>query len=403
MHHSYQWLLPILLLIFISACGGGSSKTTPTKAGDLISVDKLSTRTMGEIQTELGSIATLIAPRYDVDTYKVIYKTADTKGVLIDVSGLLTIPKKDAGVASPRLSLHHGTILKNQEAPSFNHQAFSTAVIAASLGYITTEADYIGYGESAERIHPHTQKDTLSGAAIDLLRASKTWLMQQNIAQNKQLFLGGYSEGGYTTLAVQKRIQEDLSNEFTVTASVPAESAYNITATSQLRPDDRVYTFLFYAYIMKAYDKTYELSLLPDMIRSEYFNVVNTYFDATHSATKINALLPPLNSFADNFFKKDFLQRYNNGEITKLNERFAENDLHDWVPSAPTRFFHGRDDRIVPFQPVAELVQDMQNQGAPDVQLIECYAGGRPTTHANCSIPAMLSSINFFAQYASDL
>ncbi len=403
MRYLYQWFLPVLLLIFITACGGSSSKTIPTKAGDLVSISKLSTRTMGEIQTGLGGIATLIALRYDVDAYKVIYKTTDTKGKLINVSGLLTVPKKDAGVTSPRLSLHHGTILENKEAPSFNHQAFSTAVIAASLGYIVTEADYIGYGESAGRIHPHTQKETLSGAAIDLLRASKTWLMQQNIAQNKQLFLGGYSEGGYTTLAVQKRIQESLSEEFTVTASVPAESAYNITATSQLQPDDKVYKFLFYAYIMKSYDEIYELNLLSEMIRDSYFNVVNSYFDATHSAAKISALLPPLNSFADDFFKRDFLQRYNNGEISKLNKRFAENDLHDWIPNAPTRFFHGQDDRIVPFKPVEKLVQDMQNKGAPDVKLIKCYAGGASTTHSNCAIPAMLYSISFFAQYATDL
>jgi predicted esterase len=402
MPYFYKGLVSILLMIFLTACGG-SSTTVPPIAGDLVSVKKLSTRTMADIQASLGITALLIPPRYSVDNYKVIYKTLDSKGKLINVSGLLSIPQKSAGTTSPRLSLHHGTILENQEAPSFNHQSLSLSVISASLGYIVTEADYIGYGESADQIHPYMQQETLSGAAIDLLRASKTWMMQQNIAQNKQIFLGGYSEGGYTTLAVQKRMQQELANEFSVTASFPAESAYNLTLTVPLQPDDIVYTFVFYAYIMKAYDEIYELNLLSEMVRNEYFNIVNTYFDAHHSTTEIIAALPQINSRVDSFFISDFLQRFNAGEVPTLSERFVENDIHDWVPTAPTHFFHGRDDRLVPFEPVEALVATMQNNGAPDVQFVECNAGSEPTTHGNCVLPAMFYSIGFFAQYATDL
>jgi pimeloyl-ACP methyl ester carboxylesterase len=402
MHYLYLWFLPILLFTFVTGCGG-SAKDVPITAGDLVSITKLSTRSMEEIKTSLGDAAALVSIRYNVDNYNVIYKTIDSNGNLINVSGLLSVPKKGIGISSPRLSFHHGTILENKDAPSFNHHAFSTTVIAASLGYIVTEADYIGYGESANQIHPYMQKDTLSGAAIDLLRASKTWLMQQNISPNKQLFLGGYSEGGYTTLAVQKRIEEELVDEFTVTASVPAESAYNLSLTSLIQPDDTVYSFIFYAYLIKAYDEIYTLDILSDAIRNEYFTIVDTYFDATHSSEDIVTLLPALNSPADSFFEREFLQQYNRGETITLSQRFAENDLHDWVPTAPTRFYHGRDDLIVPFEPVEQLVQTMQSKGAPDVELIECDANGDATTHQNCFFPAMIYSVGFFANYATDL
>ncbi len=405
---TYQrWSLMLLTTLFFTGCGGSGSSSggnnTESKAGDLVSVTKLSTRTRTEITTTLGSLAGLITPAYTVDTYKVIYKTADTKGDIIRVSGLMVVPQKSSGASSPRIANHHGTIFLNQSAPSFNHQAFSESVIAASLGYIVTDPDYIGYGESAGQVHPHTHKETLAGASIDLLRASKFWLEQQNIAVNGQLFLTGYSEGGFAALAVQKVIQEELANEFTVTASVPAESAYNILETSQIQPDTQVFTFLFYGYITKAYDEIYELNLLSDMIRSEYFNAVNTLYDGTHSGAAISASLPPLNSSADRFFNRDFLQRFNNGEVPELSNRFTENTIHDWIPSAPTRFFHGRDDRVVAFDPVAQMVQTMQSEGAPDVALVECDAGGLPTTHANCFTPALLYSAQFFGQFANDL
>jgi len=45
----------------------------------------------------------------------------------------------------------------------------------------------------------------------------------------------------------------------------------------------------------------------------------------------------------------------------------------------------------------------MQTNGAPNVALVECDAGGAATSHANCAIPALLFSAGFFAQFATDL
>ncbi len=399
--------LLVLLMVFLTGCGSSSSSNFTgggeTKAGDLVSVTKLSTRSRGEIVTNLGNLSAVVAPLYSVDTYKVVYKTKDAQGSLINVSGLMAVPQKASGATSPRLSNQHGTIFLNAAAPSFNHQAFAGSVIAASLGYIVTEADYIGYGESAGRVHPHTHKETLTGAVIDLLVASKTWLDQQGIKENGQLFLGGYSEGGYATLAVQKKIQEALSNEFTVTASVPAEGAYNILQTAQIAPDETRLTYIFFAYIIKAYDEEYGLNLLSDIIETQYFNVVDTFFDGQHSGQQIAAQLPAPNSTADSFFKRDFLVSFNNGGKPALSDAFEENNVDDFVPTAPTRFFHGRDDQIVAFAPVEQLVLTMQTNGATDVALVECDANGAPTTHANCGVPALLYSAGFFAQFATDL
>jgi len=344
----------LLSILFFSGCGSSSDTgftptPVPTVAGELVSVTKLSTRTQAEVVAALGNLSAQVAPIYSVDTYKVIYATKDTKGALINVSGLMAVPQKSSSATSPRLSNHHGTIFLNSDAPSLNHQASTGSVIAASLGYIVTEADYIGYGESAGRVHPHTHKETLAGAAIDLLRASKTWLDQQNIQENGQLFLGGYSEGGYATLAVQKRIQEALSNEFSVTASVPAEGAYNVLETAQIDPDDTRLTYIFFAFIIKGYDEVYGLNLLSDIIEDQYLSVVDTFFDGQHSGAQIAAQLPPPNARADTFFKRDFLVSFNNGEKPELSNKFVENGVHDWVPTAPTRFFHGRDDQVVAF------------------------------------------------------
>jgi len=172
----YKWSLIILLTIFFTGCNDNTERSTESKAGDLVSVTQLSTHSKQTIITVLGNVATQITPAYSVDNYKVVYKTKDTKGNLINVSGLMALPQKIMAASSPRLSIQHGTIFLDQQAPSFNHQAGSNSVIAASLGFIVTAPDYIGYGESAGQTHPHSHKDTLACAGIDLLRASKSWL-----------------------------------------------------------------------------------------------------------------------------------------------------------------------------------------------------------------------------------
>ena len=57
---------------------------------------------------------------------------------------------------------------------------------------------------------------------IDMLRAVKHFCNQNNFIQfNEQLFLEGYSEGGYVTMAAVKEIEENLSDEFNITMSFP--------------------------------------------------------------------------------------------------------------------------------------------------------------------------------------
>ncbi len=399
-----SFFLVIIITGLLNACGGANG--TPVSSsftGELISVSKLSTRSKVAINNSLLSQgATQISAQYDVDTYKVLYKTRDTQGELITVSGLMTIPKKSAGMSSPLLSYQHGTILLDGDAPSFNHQAYDTEVIAASLGYIVVSPYYIGYGESAGRMHPHTHAETLAGTSIDLIRAGKTWLAQQSIKENKQLFLMGYSEGGYATYAMQKQIQETLSDEFTVTASMPSASAYNLTETKDIMIDGSVNTFLFYGYIIKSMDFSYQLNQLSSMIQTPYLNVLNNFYDGKHSGSEITSALPPSGSLASDFFTPDYYQKLIDGEQTLVTDKLAENNIDGWIPTAPTRFFQNKQDELVPFSPVVNLVNTLKSQGA-DVDLIECYANGLETTHGNCFLPSMFYTATFFKQYARDL
>lgn len=78
---------------------------------------------------------------------------------------------------------------------------------------------------------------------------------------NNQLFLAGYSEGGYATLATQKTIEENYQNELTVTASAFGAGAYDMLGTAKELLDSNNPAALTYpayvAFVLKAYDTIY--------------------------------------------------------------------------------------------------------------------------------------------------
>ena len=52
---------------------------------------------------------------------------------------------------------------------------------------------------------------------------------QLSVKTNEQLFLTGYSQGGHACMATQKKLEEEYTNQFTITASSPMSGAYDIS------------------------------------------------------------------------------------------------------------------------------------------------------------------------------
>lgn len=131
---------------------------------------------------------------------------------MIPVSGLLGIPQNDPKTPS-LLSLQHGTIIGSEGAPSNypNSQAESGLNLIASLGFVTIMPDYIGYGVSKNIMHPYFDKKYSAQSVVGMIKAVKEYLKKQEISVSGRLFLLGYSEGGYTTMAAQQAIETNPS------------------------------------------------------------------------------------------------------------------------------------------------------------------------------------------------
>lgn len=388
---SGQRLLGIIfLLVTLAGCNSSGSGGTPPPStsgqrGDLVSATEISTVPGG---------------KYTVSLQKIVYKTVTPDGRVINASGLLAYPLKPAGASSPLLSFQHATVFMDEDAPSNNPSTNQAMLALAATGYITVMADYIGYAESGnEEVHTFVIAAGLAAAVIDMLRASRQFLAANNIATNGQLFLTGYSEGGYATLAAQKEMEENLASEFSITASMPAAGPYDMSSTIQYmvdQPTNENPELL--GFVFKAYDYWYSLSRLDSIFQAPYASVIATYYDGTRSAGEVqSALTTNMTDLFTTTFRSEFL---GSGETT-FKAYLGLNDIYNWAPRTPTRFFHGQEDTIVPYTNATTALASMTSAGATDVSLVDCVAV--PRGHEECVPSYLLEVTDWFGSLATDL
>jgi dipeptidyl aminopeptidase/acylaminoacyl peptidase len=322
---------------------------------------------------------------------RVVYKTQNTDNRIIDVSGILVLPVKTLAGPSPLLVYHHGTIFHNDHAPSNSLLMQLFAALLGSQDYIVLMPDYIGYGESAALLHPYDHASSLAVTSVDMLRAARTFLQQQAIPSQDKLFLTGYSEGGYAALATHKLIEEDYASEFTVTASVPGAGSYDMTTTlGYYLGMDPLLNEAALVYAFKAYDHIYHLNRLSEFFNPAVVPVANDWFYGDKYEPEIQTALPDT---IGEIFTDSFLTNYamDDGEA-ELKARLTENNIYDWKPRAPIRFYHGTDDHIVPLQNSIAARDAMLARAAADdvdVTLVECDLASDASSdaHLKC-IPA---------------
>lgn len=387
-------IVPILIIIFVSCRSDSDTPTDPDPVlrtrGALLTFEKTGEFSTNIIEDFLNSLSTdqpvqLIAA-YDVEVYKVIYITQNHNGEIVEASGAIFLPKGKNNFSIA--SIHHGTQTKRDRVGSVSPLYAPEGLAAASLGYFTLVPDYLGLGESTS-VHPYHHQKSSAEPVIDFIRAGKEFAKKNNLVLNGQIFLAGYSEGGYVTLAAHKEIEQNYSAEIEVTASAPMAGAYDLNLTAKTIIQQGTYNEpSFLAYFLVAYNEIYGWNRLNDFFNSPYSERLPSLFDGTKTTSQINA---QLTSNLSQLFKQSFISSYLNGTETIVTQAFNENSLLNWVPSSPIRFYHGDADEYVPYENAVIAKNYFLSHGG-DVDLITIPGG----THATSVLPSIISAIEWF-------
>lgn len=366
------YLFFVLLFIGCKSDDDGEIKLPIDPESNLVSATKISELSIADVSQSFdlifstNELSALKSNLNAVTAYKIIYETQHpfSPNVQIQASGLLLIP--DSEDALPVLSLQHGTILDPNEVPS---SFVATSVnkhytsILAGLDYIVAVPDYLGYGETNYLLHPYEHGETLAQSSFDMLEAVQSFLDEQSVLYNEKLFLAGYSEGGYATMALHQYIEENTNT--TVTASIAAGGAYNKTlfAKEIMQKNEPLAFIPNYLWVIYTYNNLHNVNEPFSFYLNEPYASMIT--DNPLSLFNLNINTNPQILFTENF--RNLI--INEGDHPII-DAIKDNDRFDWKPKGLVYILHGENDDFVFPSNATSAYEAMMTEGSTNINLI---------------------------------
>lgn len=320
----------------------------------------------------------IVKIEHGIDIYEVIYNSTWHDGTTVKASGLYFKPKdmkEDAAV----IVYHHGTqIEKDRKVKLSGEQAICAGY--ATGGFAVLRPDYFGLGKGEKfHLYQHSESEALS--SVDMLRAVNELNDIIKFKTNDMLFITGYSQGGHAAMATHKYIQENLSNEFTVTASAPMSGAYDLAGV-QSEVMFKEYSHPGYLpYLMVGYNEVYGFVKDPFLIFKEpYRDLLRPLFNGEHSMKEVNKVMPDVPKDA---LDDKMLEEYINNPEFPLRKALVENSNYDWKPEAPMQMCYCNADEQVNYKNALVAYDAMKENGAKNVRLRN---SGKKFNHNTCAL-----------------
>ena len=387
---SVALVAPFLLIL---GCGNLDQPSNESVKGGTIVVDFSATRMKQTLISE--GFADENTTVFGYKAYKIPYTTTDEKGNEVEASGLFVIPTgmPDAirQIGLSMVSDDHGTIFANADAPSViasnNGTPDGSSIILSALGgFATLQPDYIGFGDSYQKhYHPFILKKSLANSTIDFIKAVKVFASENSIKLNNQLFLTGYSEGGYAAMATLQKIESD--GELTVTMTAPMAGPYDLNKTAfGVFSQPKLSVPSFMADVGYAYGKAYDKKL-STIINEPYASKLPVLIDGSRARDLIDPELSYDTTGESGLFNPTFVSNFFADSNFWFRKAMIENSVHAWVPQTPVRLVQCQGDDVIPFVISQITEKTMKAMGAIDVALIpvESTLGlDHNVTHGDC-------------------
>eukprot|EP00039_Didymoeca_costata_P020249 m.340599 g.340599 ORF g.340599 m.340599 type:complete len:516 (-) comp19406_c0_seq1:139-1686(-) len=295
---SFIVFLTILSFAFMAEAGKKKSKPTFTVVGNISQ----------PLLAQAFAAQSIPAPAYGIKilrvTYPALYKSGGKKkkAKKSNLNGLLIMPMGNMAPVLPASIWFHGTsgnsyrVSSNAFAesfpcesvvdlgagrclPDFAEGATVSAMIAAGAGVVSMAPDGIGYGgEFATETYPYLIAEAYGIAGFSMLEAVEDWLddkYDQELTQH--VVAGGYSEGGYAAVAMQKLSTTEYfkNTEHDIVMSIAGAGPYDLTGEQMCYVTEEQATYPvpgYYPFFIKGYSDYYDL----DAINPIYEDFVDT-------------------------------------------------------------------------------------------------------------------------------
>ncbi|MCX5494410.1 prolyl oligopeptidase family serine peptidase [Kaistia dalseonensis] len=306
-------------------------------------------------------------------TYSSIVPEKNNKPIM--ATGLLAVPETDA-TSFPVMSYQHGSVYLKTQVPSFPDQSPETQLIIAQFagqGYVVIGADYFGMGSSTEP-EGFGVIASQQQASFDMLKAAQAVLDQMKLSTGK-LFIGGWSQGGFATMAFLERLEKvDVKIDGAATASGPADVYSLLSGFLDFpRKNDAPSANLLYILSAFSFENYYGLpGLARSVIADGYYDLARKVYERQPYAfedipTDLRKLI------RSDYFDPDFFANSAYGKIALATQAYR------WIIKTPVHNYYGEADEVVSVG-LARLVMTYQQGIGGGNNRVEAISTG-PTDH----------------------
>jgi len=357
----------------------------------------------------------------DIELHRMRYPSTGADGSPVMLSGLIILPRQDASPppAVPIMMYQHATETYSPLAPSrflsagakpLDFPEVLFAIAMSMTGYGVALPDYEGLGSNTD-IQPFAHAKTLAVQVVDMLRATRDGLdgsvtgLRPPCTWNGKLFLMGYSEGGFVTLAATRELQQNASAEFTVTAAAPLSGPHDLSGTMRnlILLDTPFKAPYYLPFLLTSYYHVYKDSKLsPDYTMLPPFNsTLPPLFNGTSTSDAINSAMGMSYSPVSLIVPKSILTSQCISDLQSTTSAvygyLRENDTYrGWAPTVPVRLYHNPGDDLVPFANSQVAFDAFSSAGAkpwvslvPSPDTVNISDSPVPTIHVAAAIPEL--------------
>lgn len=277
-----------------------------------------------------------------------IYPSVDIDGNPVTLSGKVILPAK--GPIKRYILVSHYTITSNAEAPS---NIFSLEGLLVNLGYALIIPDYLGYGVTADRVHPYLVMDITARNVLDMYDAVVPFLHAAGYApQYDDIYLMGYSQGGAVTMAVQYYIEHFGRTDIKIRRVFAGGGPYDVKATYDRFVETNHASYPCAIPVMvqgMIVGNKLDLDMRALMAPYIYKNLDEWVNSKRYTTGQINALLGT--NVTSELLTPLGMNRTSK-EVSELYKAMVNNSIltYSWSPKAPVFIMHSIDDDVVPYE-----------------------------------------------------
>ena len=327
------------------------------------------TKTISELWKKHHIPKVILKVRNDVDIYEIMYKAKWIDSSYILCSGIYFAPKNIKN-AAPIMMYGHGTQIHKHRTISDEDAQQGICLGFATDGYAACYPDYYGIGKGeGDHLYQHAWSEAMS--FIYMLYAIDELNKKINVKTNGQLFLTGYSQGGHSSFAAQKYLEELNDPRFKVTASSPMSGAYDMTGEQQKYMFQEYPRPFYLPYLLVSYQTAYRVlntDNIYSIFKSPFDTLLPKYYSNNIDKTldDLDKIMPKIPAEVVN---DSLVEVYKSDTNFLFKIKLKENNLTDWKPKAPVQLCYCKGDREVNYKNSEVAYNNMTALGVTNIKL----------------------------------